>query len=161
MELSRDADGYYQLVVADKLKPIEHWFRHEMDRVQSFAARGGGKNRAIVNVVLERWQRFVDARVEALIETYEQYDEIMEESDVDDFYHKLESARSSILSNCAHHGVSNAASAMADFDTTNRTARNKLNLAVKRFELNRKKKDEAGMYPDKISIPKRICFKVN
>ncbi len=105
--------------------------------------RGGARGQAILNVIIERWSRLVQARVESLLEAYEQYEIKFEKSDVEDFINRLNSAHPSILTSFMHyagergHGTSTHLD--NEFEQINREARQKLLFEITKAELKRKK----------------------
>jgi pyrimidine deaminase RibD-like protein len=160
MKLNDDARSYYDLAVGKRVRAIEEWFTPEMERVQrDFVHRGFGQsgilNRALANTILERWQRIVDARIECLVEAYEQHELKLELDDVNDFVRKLESSRESIIASIKNRlGGDPSASLCNRLDQINRAARQTLLLDQKKLELQTKKlkkgeQNSAGQHTDR------------
>ena len=157
MKLSRKAEKYYRLVLGQRIGDIESWFQPEMNRVQSSTnAQGGVKNRRIADVLIERWKRIVDARVECLSEAYELYNGVLEEADVEEFFSNLMSGITPVQASFGQHiGTAGADSRYLShhLEPINRSAGNKLHIALTRMELDRRASTARGdqMYRPRFS----------
>ncbi|MEW6126710.1 MAG: deaminase [Acidobacteriota bacterium] len=144
MKLTDEAKSYCDLALGKRVRDIEAWFTPEMDRVQAdFVRRGFGEsgvlNQALANTILERWQKIVDARIECLVEAYEQHELKLELDDVNDFGERLESSRENIVVSIKNRiGGDPSASSLHKLDQINRAARQTLLLEVKKSELRMK-----------------------
>lgn len=102
MELSEEAQRYYQQTCGVKLGDIERWFQPALNQVEmEMASRGmsrsGIRNKAIEDVVIERWQKLVQARIESFLDAYEVFEIRLEEDDVKRFVETLDAARPNIM----------------------------------------------------------------
>lgn len=149
MRLSKDADSYYRLVLGQRISSIESWFQPEMNRVQSFTARGGAKNQRIADVIIERWRRLVDTRVECLLEAYKLHAEVIDETDVEEFFNDLMAGFPRVQASVGHYaGVSGASRYLSNhLEPINRSARSKLYVEVRRAQLERQPGKERGKPP--------------
>lgn len=145
MKLTNEAEQYYKLACAGRINEIENWFKPEMERVRSdYVSRGFGNSGvlggALINTIMERWQRLVNARIECWVEAYEQYEIKLELDDVKEFVEKLNSARENILSSIRNQvGENTSPHVLTKFDSINRAARQTLMLEQKKSELRMKK----------------------
>lgn len=148
MKLSREADSYYRLVLGQRLGDIERWFLPEMKRMQSLTPPGGKRNQRIADVIIERWERLVDARVECLLEAYKLHNEIIERTDIERFFSNLMSGITSVQASFGHYAeVSGVSRYLSNkLEPINRAARNKLYIALRRAERTGQQKGERIMY---------------
>ena len=113
---------------------------------------------AIEKLIVERWSRLVQARIESLLEAYEQFEIRLEAADIESFVDKLNAARPNILASFIHHVGGRGGGSLQlgyDFEQINMQARQKLFFELTRVELKRKrtkeenkmkKKNDAGVH---------------
>lgn len=153
MKLSEQAERYYAQAFGQKMTKIDRLFQPELKRAQNFGPRGGAMGQAIGNLIVERWRKLVQARIESWLEAYEQDEKTLEETDVDEFVSKLNSAiaqiRASLMS---HTGRSGGTSTQFTFqiEQVNRQAGQKLLFEVTKAELKQgqkkmKKRKKTGL----------------
>src|SRR6185503_18557697 len=99
MRLNDETERYYRQACGLKSGEIDRWFQAALNEIEMLMhsrgmARSGIRNKAIEELVIERWRRLVGSRIECWLETYEQFEIKLEEDDVDNFVEKLEAARS-------------------------------------------------------------------
>lgn len=149
MKLSEKAERYYAQACGQKMTEIDRWFQPEIKRVEEFSPRGGGRGQSIATLIIERWRRIVQARMEGLLEAYEQDKKILEEDDVEEFFGKLDSAKPQIIASFMSRAGGPASLGLTfKIEQINREAEQKLSFEVTKSEL--KATLGGGMYPDKV-----------
>jgi hypothetical protein len=91
MELSGAARYDWQSSWGLKVSEIDKWFQERMRQIQSQMPRGGVKGKAIADLILERWNRIVDADVDCFLEAYRQFSIRLEQDDIEIFLKRYDS----------------------------------------------------------------------
>jgi hypothetical protein len=141
MKLSQTAEDYYRLRCVQETQEFDKQFNAEFKRIEQFMARGGARKQQAEQLLINRWEKLVAIKIQALLDAYEQDDGILEKADIEEFFHKLESSSKSFAEGWSerHRDILRLGALIEGFRPINIGARNKLHLTLKQDLLAQKR----------------------
>jgi hypothetical protein len=143
---------YYAEALRERMRPIERQFKVDMQQAQGINARrgvaqSGIQNREIARVIIERWRKVVEDRIDSRLETYRLQEITFDKADVEDMAEGFESARSGII-NCYLYygdGTGVANSLITGFEQVNIEARQTLTFEARKAAPKKRRKKKKSV----------------